>query len=685
VVSEVLDCTVGTEANQERYIAHSAPLAFFVNTPIDKVLEDPQQGSKSLKAVVLKEIRHQIEVLRRHNIMHYKTTEGGDFVIGEVRFVLEYTTKENERKSKVIALPITVDEKIEQPLGFLDSTEQQQLENAILDAITTFYNTDPASFFTEEEKNNIKQETFSKNIHSIGLYIRTASQCLVHKKKYNQVCKKCAGSDEEGRPYIAGSLLTGNASMSQGMIDGAKAVITAPNPIDAALKNEGQEVPEESFPMEQIQQRSVRSLLLGYTTQAFKQETPRAEAIIAIFETMSEAVQFIDSQRTTSAQISMYRYYASDDILKQLKDDAFFAENNQQETVGEKLNKNTTLYITITKQDAANERRILGILDEVQLQLKSIANVISERRTSKFDELTPEEQEKAEKVVVKDIVFVVSETSTKEQIKSILQKYKDSPNDNEQAKFRRVIGIISTEEFSKQTKRQYALLSRKLLGIKEQDLRDALITSDDMIAIMIGDALVTSQTTRESEKGKQIIKLAKKINKPSVVFDEIRYKVPEPQNWKSRWGFSYRSLPFLRKQAKDVIFQRIERASNDANRANTLQAALSVKTLIILGDYKRQVSNETLYEKYILEQQSGIEQETWKALAATVYGARKEGGDILTMLMGLGIYDPLRHDVKRISEEQLRTYLNDPALVIGTLPNTRMPGNKPTLRPVARR
>jgi len=212
-----------------------------------------------------------------------------------------------------------------------------------------------------------------------------------------------------------------------------------------------------------------------------------------------------------------------------------------------------------------------------------------------------------------------------------------------------------------------------------------------MIAIMIGDTLVTSQTTKDSEKGKQIIKLARKINKPSVVFDEIRYQVPssgtnrQTKVWKSRWGFSYYSLPFLTKQARDIISQRVKRASNDANRATTLQAALSARTLIILGDYKLQVSSADLYLDYILKQQIGIEQEIWKALAATVYGARKEGGDILTMLMGLGIYDPLRHDVMRISQEQLRAYLNDPALVIGTLPNTRMPGNKPTLRPVARR
>jgi len=150
-------------------------------------------------------------------------------------------------------------------------------------------------------------------------------------------------------------------------------------------------------------------------------------------------------------------------------------------------------------------------------------------------------------------------------------------------------------------------------------------------------------------------------------------------------GLSYYSLPFLTKQARDIISQRIERASNNANRATTLQAALSVRTLLILGDYKLQVSNADLYEKYILEQQTRIEQETWKALAATVYGARKEGGDILTMLMGLGIYDSSRHDVMRISQEQLRAYSRDPALVIGTLPNTRMPGNRPTLRPVARR
>jgi hypothetical protein len=55
------------------------------------------------------------------------------------------------------------------------------------------------------------------------------------------------------------------------------------------------------------------------------------------------------------------------------------------------------------------------------------------------------------------------------------------------------------------------------------------------------------------------------------------------------------------------------------------------------------------------------------------------------MLMGLGIYDPLRHDVMPISEQELQSYLSNPALVVGTLPNTRMPGNKPTLRPVARR
>ena len=65
----------------------------------------------------------------------------------------------------------------------------------------------------------------------------------------------------------------------------------------------------------------------------------------------------------------------------------------------------------------------------------------------------------------------------------------------------------------------------------------------------------------------------------------------------------------------------------------------------------------------------------------------------MTMLMGLGIYDPLIHDVMSVSEKDLEfdpnnptaSHLNDPALVIGTLPNTRMPGNRPTLRPVARR
>jgi hypothetical protein len=106
---------------------------------------------------------------------------------------------------------------------------------------------------------------------------------------------------------------------------------------------------------------------------------------------------------------------------------------------------------------------------------------------------------------------------------------------------------------------------------------------------------------------------------------------------------------------------------------------------MILVDYKQQTSNADLYLAYISKQQSRIEQETWKALAATVYGARKEGGNILTMLLGLGIYDPLRHAVMPISEDELDSYLSNPALVLGTLPNTRMPGNKPTLRPVARR
>jgi len=215
---------------------------------------------------------------------------------------------------------------------------------------------------------------------------------------------------------------------------------------------------------------------------------------------------------------------------------------------------------------------------------------------------------------------------------------------------------------------------------------------------MIGDTLVTSRTTKDSEKGKQIIKLARKINKPSVVFDKIRYQVPSQDNpevkvWESRWGFSYYSLPFLRPQTKRIISERIKSKSDNAGEARNFQRDLSIKTLLILNDYEQEVSNAKRYRDYISEQQRGIEQETWKALAATVYGARKEGGDILTMLMGLGIYDPLRHDVMRISEKDLEfdpnnptaSHLNDPALVIGTLPNTRMPGNRPTLRPVARR
>jgi hypothetical protein len=116
-----------------------------------------------------------------------------------------------------------------------------------------------------------------------------------------------------------------------------------------------------------------------------------------------------------------------------------------------------------------------------------------------------------------------------------------------------------------------------------------------------------------------------------------------------------------------------------------LQAALSIKTLIILNDYKLQVGNSRLYLDYILRQRDRIEQETWKALAATVYGARKEGGDILTMLLNPGIYDVLRHDVTPISENDLPSHLNNPTLVVGILPNTRMPGNRPTLRPVTHR
>ena len=410
-------------------------------------------------------------------------------------------------------------------------------------------------------------------------------------------------------------------------------------------------------------------------------------------ENMGEVLQQLAPRRTGSLQIPMYRHYASEDILAQLQSDNFFVEEDQKAKVGERLGRKTTLYITLTKQDAASEERILGIIDEVQEQVNLIGRYIQ----NTTEEAKREAQNLAASVTIRDIVFVVSETSTKQQIKSILEKYKNPTTNNQrtrenlQTRFRRVVGVVSTEEFSEQTKRRYALLSRKLLGITEKDLRDALMTNDDMIAIMIGDALVTSQTTKDSEKGKQIIKLARKINKPSVVFDEIRYQVPssgtnrQTKVWESRWGFSYYSLPFLRPQTKRTISERIKSKSDNAEEARKLQRDLSIKTLMILDDYKQEVSNADLYLDYISKQQIGIEQETWKALAATVYGARKEGGDILTMLMGLGIYDSSRHDVMRISQEQLRAYSRDPALVIGTLPNTRMPGNRPTLRPVARR
>jgi hypothetical protein len=599
VVSEVLDCTIRADNNQERYIAHSAPLAFFVNTPIDKVLEDSQQGSKTLKTAVLKEIRHQIEVLRRYNIMHYNTSESGKYVIGEVRFLLEYKTKEGEQKSKIIALPIIISTEIKEPLGFLDPAEQKQLENAILDAIIAFDKRDPTEpdfLFTKEELQNVDEESFSKNIHSIGLYIRTASQCLVRKKEYNKVCKKCAGSDEEGKAYREGDLLTGNSSMSQGMIDGAKAVITAPNPIDDALVSDGERMPEKSFPMKKIQERSVRSLLQDYSRQMFRQETPRAEKIMLELEleNIGGILQQLAPRRAGSSQIPMYRHYALGEILDQIEKDNFFAQDNQennqqnkqQPTVRERLGRKTTLYITLTKQDAASEERILGIIDEVQEQVNLIGRYIQ----NTTEEAKREAQNLAANVMIRDIVFVVSETSTKEQIKSILEQYKNPTTNNQrtrdnlQIRFRRVVGVVSTEDFSEQTKRKYALLSRKLLGITEKDLRDALMTNDDMIAIMIGDALVTSQTTKDSEKGKQIIKLARKINKPSVVFDEIRYQVPSPNNpevkvWESRWGFSYYSLPFLTKTTlEDIISERIKSKSNNAKEARTFKADLSIKT-----------------------------------------------------------------------------------------------------------
>jgi ribosomal protein L23 len=389
----------------------------------------------------------------------------------------------------------------------------------------------------------------------------------------------------------------------------------------------------------------------------------------------------------------MYRHYALREILTQLQGDDFFVREGQQAEVEERLGRKTTLYITLTKQDAASEERILGIIDEVQEQVNLIGRYIQNAPT---EEAKRNSRNLAAHAAIRDIVFVVSETSTKQQIKSILEKYKNpTTNDqrtreNLQTRFRRVVGVVSTEEFSSKTKRQYALLSKKLLGITEKDLRKTLMTNDEMIALMIGDVLVTSQTTRDSERGKQIIRLAKTMNKPSVVFDRIFYEVPSEDNpqkkvRESRWGFSYYSLPFLRPQAKFNISGRVKSKSNNAEEARNFQRDLSIKTLMVLEDYKLQVGNSRLYLDYILRQRDRIEQETWKALAATVYGARKEGGDILTMLLNPGIYDVLRHDVTPISENDLQSHLDNPTLVVGILPNTRMPGNRPTLRPVTHR
>jgi hypothetical protein len=437
-------------------------------------------------------------------------------------------------------------------------------------------------------------------------------------------------------------------------------------------------------------------VLMEYSNQVFEQEILRAEEIILKpqdIASMGEILEKIAPKDTNVQRMPTYRYYASAEIAQQIQKDDFFDRNNQQETVEQILNKNTTLCITITTQDAADERRILGILDEVSEQLKLIANYVGRLPAGETKE---EAKNIARKVAVQNIVFVVSEKGAKEQIKKILEKYKNPTTNNEETRnklqklFGRVVGIITTEEFSQQTKQKYAMLARKLLGIEETDLRSALMNIDDLIAIMIGDVLVTSHATRDSERGKQIVQIAEKINKPSVVFDKILYKAPSEQNpeikeWKTRWGFSFYSLQFLRPHAKTKVSQKVEEASNNARTAESLQRDLSIRILLILSDYKQQLSNGNSYEEYIRDQQTNIEQETWKAMAATVYGARKEGNDILTMLMGFGTYDPLRHDVKPISQENLSLHLADPALVIGTLPNTRMPGNRPTLRPVTHR
>ena len=710
-VSETLDCTLGNDPF--RYKAHAACLFNGINIPIKtKPPNEPETiHIGKLTEQMKQEIHTSLESLRQYKIMHYPTSDGRK-AIGEIKVNVKYKVNE-EAKQKTIIIPIATNQEIENAIGFLDNQEMDSIYEAIEEQIKYLSSADFENAVANQLRQNEKPseteqappqvEIESINLQSIALYTRTVTQCLVQKANPSEVCQTCAGVDAEGKDYQPGTTIPVSYAIPQGAIDGAKALIAAPHTNDQNPEN-GADRSTEANPVQQIQQSPIKCLIAKYAEEQQEEFTSKVsydvltglldeEAIIK--EITKKTIKKRAEERRTSQYTNFYRSMALQEITSQLRENGY-----QTGSVSDPR----TIFVYIPEEDITTER--------IHYLIENI------RAFKNFCQTHGNKLNISDPIMINNIVIVVSNNGSETLVKRALEELEQANNPPNE-----IIGIVNASKLSTTTKTRYKFFIRRLLKIKDERIQKAQLTDDDMLAVILSDFIVTSSATYSSPKGKNMRRITNQIGIPASALDmtikeeeteksqqqeqqqqgnQQQQRQNQQQRQQNQQGqqaeqtrqdttmhFKWRQFSLMRDEMQiaklsSKIFSMIQQKEIDAP---TARAVTSNGVLLLVADYKHRMTSKDQYEKFITRLYQRLEHEIWMATNAYArYYPRIEYQFLLQQLKQISIYDPFRHDTKIIGlKEFLEKELDNPEVVIGVLPNTRMPGNKHTVRPVTHR